>query len=471
MRKLIVVSLVFLTLAGCMIGPDYQRPAVETPASWRIEEKTAQDLANTAWWRQLDDPVLNELIATAINENKDLLIATARVDQFAAQYGVVRSYLFPQAGAYAQFGQQQVTEKSGNDLPAGYNTITGNQQLVLNASWELDIWGRIRRSSEAARANLLASEEGRRTVILTLVSSVAVSYVNLRNLDMQLEISRHTADLRRDSYELLKLRFEAGIINEMELAQSRSEYEQAMATIPQIQKTIALQENAISVLLGQNPGPVSRGKSIDDLKLPIIPEGLPSELLERRPDIKLAEQNLIAANAQIGVAKAAYFPAISLTGFFGFASSDFSDLFTGSAKVWQYSAPITAPIFTAGRISSQVKVSEALQQQYLHQYQQTIQTAFREVNDALADQNMTRRQLDAQKQRVLALRTYASLARIRFDNGYSSYIEVLDAERSLFDVELSYVQTQGTLFQALINLYKAMGGGWVTEAESLDISG
>jgi len=467
MLKFITVIIIALTLAGCMVGPDYQRPTVETPVSWRVPEKNAQDLANTAWWRQLDDPVLNELITSAIRENKDLLIAAARVDQFAAQYGVVRADLYPQVGASAQFGQQQATEKSGNAFPPGYNFVTGNQQVVLNASWELDIWGRIRRSSESARASLLASEEGRRGVILTLVSSVAVSYVNLRNLDKQLEISRQTAELRRNSYEIFELRYEGGIINEMELAQSRSEYEQAMATIPQIQKAIALQENAINVLLGSNPGPIPRGKSIDDLKLPTVPEGLPSDLLERRPDIKQAEQNLIAANAQIGVAKAAYFPAISLTGFFGFASSDFSDLFVGSAKVWQYSAPITAPIFTAGRISSQVKVTEAIQQQYLHQYQQTIQTAFREVNDALAEQNLTRKQLEAQRQRVLALRTYAGLARIRFDNGYSSYIEVLDAERSLFDVELSYVQTQGTLFQALINLYKAMGGGWVAEAEDL----
>ena len=471
MRKLIVIFFITVISAGCMVGPDYQRPTVETPETWRIEEKTAQDMANTAWWRQFDDPVLNELIATAINENKDLLIAAARVDQYAAQFGVVRADLYPQVSASAQFGQQQVTEKSGNPFPAGYNSVYGNQQITLNATWELDIWGRIRRSTESARASLLSSEEGRRGVILTLVSSVASAYVNLRNLDKQLDISRQTAELRKGSYELFTLRFEAGVINEMELAQSRSEYEQALATIPQIQKNIALQENALNVLLGRNPGPVSRGRSFDDLKLPIIPEGLPSDLLERRPDIKQAEQNLIAANAQIGVAKAAYFPSISLTGFFGVASSDFSDLFTGSAKVWQYSAPITAPIFTAGKISSQVKVTEAVQRQYLFQYQQTIQTAFREVNDALAGQNLTRKQLDAQKQRVLALRTYAGLARERFDNGYSSYIEVLDAERSLFDVELAYVQTQGGLFQALIGLYKAMGGGWVAEADSLGITG
>jgi multidrug efflux system outer membrane protein len=308
-------------------------------------------------------------------------------------------------------------------------------------------------------------------VILSLVSSVATSYVNLLNLDKQLVISQQTAELRKGSYELFTLRYEAGVINEMELAQSRSEYEQALATIPQIQKSIALQENAINVLLGRYSGPVSRGRKFDDLKLPIIPAGLPSDLLERRPDIKQAEQNLIAANAQIGVAKAAYFPSISLTGFFGFASSDFSDLFTGSAKVWQYSAPISAPIFTAGKISSQVKVTEAIQQQYLYQYQQTIQTAFRDVNDALAGQNLTRKQLEAQRERVLALRIYAGLARERFDNGYSSYIEVLDAERSLFDVELAYVQTQNSLFQALIGLYKSMGGGWVAEADSLGGTG
>ena len=467
MRNLVMLFAALLTLAGCMVGPDYRRPTVDTPPAWRLTDKEAHETVNTAWWRQLNDPVLNDLIATALKENKDLMIATARVDQFAAQYGVVRANLYPQLGASATFGQQRATERSGNDLPSGYHTVTGGQQAVLNASWELDIWGRIRRSSEAARADLLGSEEGRRGVILSLVSSVAVSYVNLRDLDQQLKISRQTAESRKGSYELLKLRLEAGIINAMELAQSKSEYEQALATIPQLEKSIAQQENGLNVLLGHNPGPIPRGKSIDDLKLPAVPAGLPSDLLERRPDIKQAEQSLIAANAQIGVAKAAYFPAISLTAFFGFASSDFNNLFTGAAKVWQYSAPITAPIFTAGKISSQVKVTEAVQQQALYRYQQTIQTAFREVNDSLVDQDRTQAQLEAQLKRVEALRIYADLARLRFDNGYSSYIEVLDAERSLFDVELSYVQNQGALFQALINLYKAMGGGWVTEAEVL----
>jgi len=465
MRRLLTLSLAALTLAGCMIGPDYKRTVVDIPPAWRLTDQEAKDTANTAWWLQIGDPVLNDLISTAIRENRDLMIATSRVEQFAAQYGVVRADLYPQIGAGATFGQQQSTISTGNSIPSGYHRVTGGQQAVLNASWELDIWGRIRRSSEAARAELLSSEEGRRGVILSLVSSVATSYVNLRDLDKQLEISKRTAESRKGAYELLKLRFEAGIINEMELSQSKSEYEQAMATIPQIEKSIAFQENSLSVLLGRNPGPIPRGKSIDELKLPTIPAGLPSDLLERRPDIKQAEQNLIAANAQIGVAKAAYYPAISLTGLFGYSSSDFSDLFKGPSKIWQYSAPITAPIFTAGKISSQVKVTEELQKQTMYRYQQTIQNAFREVNDNLADQRLTRQQLEAQQKRVEALRTYATLAWLRFDEGYSSYIEVLDAERSLFDVELSFVQSQALLFQAYINLYKAMGGGWDVEAE------
>ena len=463
MRNLIGISLIALTLAGCMVGPDYRRPAAETPQAWRVTEESARETVNTAWWQQFGDPVLDGLVATAIRENKELLVATARVEQYAAQYGVVRADLFPQVGAGATLGQQGASNTTGSSS----RTVTGTQQAVLNATWELDIWGRIRRSSEAALADLVASEEGRRGVILSLVSSVAVSYVNLRDLDKQLEIARSTAESRKGAYELLKLRFEAGIINEMELAQSKSEYEQALATIPQLEKSVAQQENGLSILLGRNPGPISRGKSIDELTLPAVPAGLPSEILARRPDIRQAEQNLISANAQIGVARAAYFPAISLTGLFGVASPDFNTLFQGPAKVWSYGGSLTAPLFTAGRIAGQVKVAEATRQQYLLTYQQRIQTAFREVNDALVDQDRTRVQLAAQRQRVESLRKYAELARLRFDNGYSDYIEVLDAERSLFDVELSYVQSQGTLFQALITLYKAMGGGWVGEAELL----
>jgi len=299
---------------------------------------------------------------------------------------------------------------------------------------------------------------------------VANGYISLRDFDKQREIAVRTAKVRENAYKLFKQRFEGGVISELELNQVKSEYEQALATIPQIEKQISFQENALNQLLGRNPGPIARGKSIDELILPVVPAGLPSDLLEKRPDIRQAEQALVAANARIGVARAQYFPSISLTGFFGWSSSDLSDLFTGPAKVWSWSGNITAPIFLGGAIRGQVKAIEAIQQQALFSYQSTIQTAFREVEDALVDQRRTREQLAAQQRQVDSLREYTRFANLRYENGLTSYLEVLDAERSLFSAELSYAQTQGVLFGALVNLYKAMGGGWVVEADKLTAS-
>ena len=462
MRKLLLASLLALLVSGCMIGPDYVRPAVETPPVWRLSEQNAKDLANTAWWEQFGDPVLNDLVATALRENKDLMIAAARVEEFVGNYGIVRSGLFPQVGAGYQPSRQR------NTLPGDIDSSVYNSyQAVLNAGWEIDIWGRIRRQTEAANAQLLASEEGRRGVILSLVSSVAASYINLRALDRQLEIARETAKSRGESYEIFKLRFEGGVISQLQLSQNKSQYEEALATIPPLEKAVAQQENGLSVLLGRNPGPIVRGKTIDQLALPLIPAGLPSDLLERRPDIRRAAQNLIAANALIGAAKAAYYPTISLTGLFGYASLGLGNLFNSSSKVWQYAAPISMPIFTAGGLAGQVQVAEATQQQALFGYQKAIQEAFREVNDALVNQDRTGAQLVAQKSQVTSLVEYSEIARLRYENGYTSYIEVLDAERSLFNAQLQYTQTQQAQFQAMTNLYKAMGGGWVAEAEKL----
>jgi multidrug efflux system outer membrane protein len=432
-----------------------------------MTDAEAKDVANAAWWGQFNDPVLDNLIGSALRENLDLQIASARVDEFAGRYGFVRADLFPQVGANAAAGRQRTTEETGNTLPPGYNTTLNSYSATLNAGWELDVWGRIRRATEAARADLVASEEGRRAVILSLVGSVAGAYVNLRDLDRQLEIAKETAKTRGESLGIFKLRFESGFTSEVEYVQVKSQYEEAMAVIPAVEKAITLQENALCVLLGRNPGPIPRGKTIDQLVPPSVPAGLPSDLLARRPDILRAEQNLVAANAQIGVAKAAYYPTIGLTGFFGVASTDLSNLFTGPAQVWSYSAPIAMPIFTAGKIAGDVQASEAIQRQALAGYRQSIQTAFREVDDSLADQARTREQLAAQGRQVEALQKYVELAQLRFDNGYTSYLEVLDAQRTLFNVQLSYTQNQGVLFQALINLYKAMGGGWVTEADRL----
>jgi multidrug efflux system outer membrane protein len=370
-------------------------------------------------------------------------------------------------GAGAIAGRSRVTERGTTPLTSSTENPANDFQIFLNANWEIDLWGKLRRATEAARADLLGTEEGRRAVILTLVTSVASAYVNLRDLDMQLEIAKRTAKSREESYNLFQIRFRGGTISELELNQVKSEYEQALSTIPLIEKTIAQQENLLSVLLGRNPGPIPQGKMIDQLILPAVPAALPSDLLTNRPDIRQAEQDLIAANARIGVARSQYFPAISLTSSFGYASTDLSKLFSGPAKVWSLAAPLTAPIFTAGAISGQVKSAKAVQQQALLRYQQVIQTAFREVEDALIDQKRSREQLEIEAQRVVTLRNYARIARLRFDSGYTSYIEVLDAKRSLFNAELSHAQTKGVLFQALVNLYKAIGGGWVVEADRM----
>jgi len=464
MTKLWMTLCLLLLSWGCTVGPDYQRPAIDTPAGWRVTDQQARDLADTAWWRQFNDPVLNDLIDVALRENKDLLIAAARIEQFAGRYGVVRADLFPQVGASGEYNRQRVSATGDNRPTPGYQLTTDTFAANLGASWELDLWGRVRRSTEAARAQLIASEEGRRAVILSLVANVASGYINLRDLDRQLEISRSTTKSRQDSYLVFKERYSGGIISEFELSQNKSQYEEALATIPALEKAVTQQENGLSVLLGRNPGPIVRGKSIDQLALPPVVAGLPSDLLTRRPDILQAEQTLIAANAQIGVAKAAYFPTISLTGAYGSASADLGDLFKGPSRAWQYSAPVSLPLFTAGKIAGSVREAEALQQQALLSYQQAIQTGFQEVNDALTAQAQTRKQLAAQQNQVDSLRQYADIARLRYENGYSDYLVVLDAERSLFNAQLSYTQTQGGLHLALISLYKAMGGGWTGQA-------
>jgi multidrug efflux system outer membrane protein len=463
MPKTLLSALLALSLGGCMIGPDYVRPPLESPESWRfaVAEADARQRANAAWWEQFNDPVLNELVAVALRENKDLMIASARIEEYAGRYGITRAGLFPQLGLGADAAKQK------NTLPGTTTRGTYNSyDTVLNASWEIDLWGKIRRQGEAARARILASEEGRQGVILSLTASVAGAYINLRDLDRQLEIASRTAASREASYKVFQDRYAGGVISILELSQNKSQYEEALASIPVLEKAIAQQENALSLLLGRNPGPIARGQSIDALLAPPIPAGLPSSLLERRPDLREAEQNLIAANALIGAAKAAYYPSISLTGLFGVASPSLANLFTDRSKIWQYSGSLGLPIFTAGLLGAQLQVAEAQQQQALFSYQKAIQNAFREVNDALIDQDRTQAQLLAQRLQVDALQQYSETARLRYDNGYTSYIEVLDAERSLFNAQLQYTQTQQTRLQAMINLYKAMGGGWETAEDA-----
>jgi multidrug efflux system outer membrane protein len=466
MRRTFASFAAALALSGCLLGPNYSRQPVDTPATFRFATAEVADTANTEWWQEFQDPVLNELISTALANNKDVKIAAARVDQFMGQFVTTRAALFPQISAGASAARQRASAAGPQPLN-GFGPVYNDFQASVSASWELDLFGRNRRLTEAARANLLSSEEGRRATILSLVASVASAYLNLRSFDKQLEIAKATTQSRAESVHVFTLRFEGGEVSQMELAQSQSEYEASLAVIPQLETQIAQQEDALSVLLGANPGPIVRGRTLNELATPVIPAGLPSDLLERRPDLRQAEQDLVAANALIGAARALYFPQISLTGLFGTASGQFSSLFTGPARVWAFAGQITQPIFTAGNISGQVQSAEAQQQAALLTYQKSIQVAFQEVDDALIASQKLHEQLEVQGRQVTALATYSRLARARYEGGYTSYIEVLDAERSLFNAQLSATQTQAAALVSFVTLYKAMGGGWVVAADKM----
>ena len=459
--------LLAMTLAGCTVGPDYVRPDIQSPERWRIDYPQAVSIANTRWWEQFGDPVLNQLIETALRENRDLLIAAARVDQFIAQLSVVRSQFYPRMGYSLDASRNRASQVGQPPLAPGADPYYSLYQGALGADWQIDLFGRVRRQSESAQAQVYASEQGRRGVVLTLVTSVAASYIGLRALDRQLEISRATAQNYAGTARIFELRFKGGVVSELELNQVESQYQQALAAIPALEQQIAAQENLISVLLGRNPGPTPRGKAMSALVPPGIPADLPSTLLERRPDILQAEQILVSANASIGAAKALYFPSLSLTGVLGSVSTAFSDFLSGSAATASVAAGLTGPIFTGGRISGQVQGAEAFQREALANYQQVILNAFRETNDALVGTLKKREETEAQIKRVAALREYARLSRLRFDNGYAGYLEVLYAENELFGAELSAVRSQAEAYAQLVGVFRAVGGGWVDEAGKL----
>jgi multidrug efflux system outer membrane protein len=452
----VLASALSLALAGCTVGPDYKRPGIVTPAAWRIDTSEAVRISNAAWWEQFDDPVLSRLVHASLDRNRDLAIAAARVDQAYAQFGIVRSAQFPQVDAGASAARAR---GSGNAvLPGGH--AFNDYTVGLSAGFEIDVWGRLRRATEAARANVLASEEARRTVVLTLVSSVASGYIQLRALDRQLEIARKTTASLGEAARIQRLRFSEGAVPESDYQQAQSQYQSAAAQVPDLERLVARQENFLSVLLGANPGPIERGRTIDALRHPAVPAGLPAELLERRPDIREAEQNLVAANANIGVAKAAYFPRISLTGLLGLESLELSELFKGPSRTWSYGVGLSVPVFSAGRLRSQVLQTEAVQREALAQYQQSIIVAFQDVDDALVDREKLTRSREIGEANVVALQRFRDLAALRYREGATIYLEVANAEQSLFNAQLAYVGTQSQLFQSYASLYKAMGGAW-----------
>lgn len=448
-------------VGGCVQGPDYVKPEVAVPGVYRFGDQAFMVEApvdSRQWWGSFGDPVLDELVRESLANNRDLRIATARVDEFAAILAGTRSQAFPQIG-YGISGTRQRATERGN-IPVLGDPHSTSWSSLLSASWEIDLWGRIRRETEAARANLLVTEEARRGVILTLISSVVLSYVTLLDLDEQLRVTEATVGGRLENVGIFEKRLAGGWISEFEMSQVRGEYEAAVAQLPPFHQAIATQENALSVLLGRNPGPITRGSSLNSLHAPPIPAGLPSDLLSRRPDIMAAEQQLIASNALIGAARALFFPRISLTGVFGFASAALGDLFSGPARTWSFTGDVAGPIYTGGGLTAAVDQAEARRDQSLANYEFVIQNAFRDVEDSLADVRNSRELVQTLERRVATLRRGVELANERYENGYSDYLEVLDTERSLFSAELSLASARGDYQRALVNLYRALGGDW-----------
>ncbi len=467
MNKLMVFSLTAL-LTGCFkIGPDYIRPEVEVPKAWRFAEsdvgKNATDLK---WWEQLGDPVLNRLVNQAVQGNLDLKIAVANIEQFMGQYGSTRANLFPQISGTTNYAHGQPESAGGDPLSSGNNSQEINYtRLGAGMNWELDVWGRLRRANEAARADLFAQEAIKRAVILTLVSELAQTYITLRELDKNLEITQSIVKNLGEELRIANSRFIEGYSSELELEQADSEYQRRSAFIPLYEKQIAITENALNVLLGHNPAPIPRGLSLDELKLPVVPAGLPSDLLAQRPDIQQAEQQLIAANARIGVARSQYFPKIALTGDVGQMSTQVATLFTPGANFWSVGSSLLTPIFTAGKIAGQIQSAEATQKAAVSNYQRSIISGFREFENALVSTDKTKVQIEKQSKRLHAVQNYFNLSRIRYDEGYTDYITVLDSIRQLFDAQIELVQTQSASFTASINLYRAMGGGWIVKED------
>ena len=461
MIKSTIMTLMLVGLSGCTLGPDYARPTIDTPEQWRIEDSVANDLANSQWWQQFNDPVLNKLVEDSLRGNIDVRIAAARVDQFLGALNATRSQLYPQIGYGADASRAQASRIGQPPLPPGADPYFSLYQASLGSAWQVDLFGRVQRLSEAAQAQVYASEQAQRGVVLTLVSNVATSYIGLRALDRQLEIAKATAGNFNETARIFDLRFKAGIVSKTEVMQITSQAQQAKAAIPAFEQAIAAQENLISILLGQNPGPIARGKTIDQLITPQVPSGLPSTLLSRRPDILQAEQNLVAANANVGATKALYFPNISITGLLGSVSTAFSELFTDPASAMFIGASVTGPIFTFGGIKGQVNSAEAQKMQAQLIYQQTILNAFRETNDALTGSIKKANEVAEQQKRVDALREFARLSRLRFENGVTSYLDVLVAENELFAAELTGVRLRADKNTQVINIYRAMGGGWV----------
>jgi NodT family efflux transporter outer membrane factor (OMF) lipoprotein len=466
MKTSLTILLALWIMCGCAVGPNYQRPEYPVPSTFRGEgsgiptRPAGVSFGDLKWFEVFKDPQLQELIRIALKENYDVQIAAQRILQAREQVTIQRSYLFPSVGASG--GEQSLRTSERGALPFVPRFERTAGFIAGDLSWEIDFFGRIRRATEAARAEFFASEENRKFVIVTLVSDVARAYIELRALDQELEISNRTVKNREESLRLVTDRFEVGYGGRTPVVMAANLLHGARAVVPDLQRAIEQKENQISILLGQNPGPIRRGKSLLDQKLTVtIPPGLTSALLERRPDIHFAEQSLVAANANIGEAKARLFPNIRITGAAGWESAALKTLFTGPASFWDLVVPgITQPIFQAGRLRAGVRAAEARKQEAVLSYKKTIQQAFQEVSDSLVAVRKYKGVVFESEQQVGALREQKYLANDRFYGGVAPYLEVLDSDRQLFESELKLTQDRADQLLAVIALYRALGGGW-----------
>lgn len=475
MKNLIVVIALMLMTLGCTVGPNYRRPNLDVPQEYRTvpppkAAQTADDpqpeqasastekpLGDQKWWEVFQDPQLQDLIRTALKQNYDVRIAATRILQAQAQLGITRADQLPTVGA----GAGALNERAPQEKPVGQSFETSANSIGVSFLWDLDFWGKYRRATEASRAELLQSEWARRAVESTLVSSVAASYFQLRALDLQLEISKRTLTSRQESLKLTHTLSDGGAGTELDVRQAEQLVSTAAENIPDLERRIAQQENFLRTLLGENPGPVARGLTLTEQPhLPEVPAGIPSTLLERRPDIQSAEAQLVAANARIGVAKAAYFPQITLTADSGFQSSALTSLFTGPAGLWTFGGQVAQPIFEGGRIKSNVKLSEARKEETVLNYQQTVQQAFRGVSDSLIGYQKNREFREQQEQLLVSAQGAARLSELRYRGGATNYLEVLTNETNSFNAELGLAQARLNELISLVDIYKNLGGGW-----------
>lgn len=459
--RLTGLAAVALLSAGCLVGPNYKRPELASPQQFRfVEGAQAESLADVPWFQVFDDPALQELIKTAIANNLDLRAAVARVEEMRARAGIARSYLYPQVDGAASYRARGATsaEPDAND---DEDTFHQNTSYGFQLGWELDLFGKLRRQNEAAMAVALASEQARRGVMVTLVGDVASSYFLLRELDIQLVIARQTLDINDQTVTYFQNRLDGGVSNRLEVDRIRALRARTAATIPNLEQQIAIVENEISLLVGRPPSAIARGVVSPDAPLPpAVPPGLPTSLLERRPDVTEAEQFLVAANADIGVAKAMFYPTISLTGFLGGVSGDLTTFLGGSGGIWSVGAGLLQPIYQGGRLRRNSEVAQARYDQALAMYQKAALNGYREVADALVTIQKLAEERAQHETGVVVLVDAADLARARYDSGLASYIEILTADQDLFEQQLRLAQTRGEEFRARAELYRALGGGW-----------